>query len=116
MRQPFITPAGKVVLAKLWQPYLIGGQSIWLADVEYAEPLRDLAPNHGGGYRFIGLTGPAIYDGKGKPLNLSGEVGAGSLVRVSGQSWRQSRRLVLTLKAVSIVELIETGNPFILTA
>ena len=115
MRTSFISPIGRVVVAKLAQPFYVDEWRIWFADVSFADgwewPAKGPEPNV---WRFVAVSSPIIYDAHGKRLGLLEEVGAGSSVRVAGYHYKDGARHVLTLRHVSIVKFIEAHNPFMM--
>lgn len=114
MFPPFVTPPGTVLLAKLWQPFAVGRDRIWLADLTFPNGWP-VWPQNGGErdiWRFVSTTPPPIYDAKGKFFDICGEIGLGSVIKISGKSLKENGRTVLTIKAISVIEYLEPENIF----
>jgi hypothetical protein len=112
--QTFVTPPGVVRAVHIFRPLVTPVGSIWYCDISFSGGWDDIACNGplAGMYRFVAVSAPTIYDGKGKAKALAGEIGGGSIIRVAGNHLTRYRRNVLTMQAVSIVDLVEPENVF----
>jgi hypothetical protein len=110
----FVTPRGVIRTAHIFRPFATPVGSIWYADIAFPDGWADIVSNGplNGLYRFVAVAPPSIYDAKGRALTLAGELGKGSLVRIAGNRLEAGGRTVLTMKAVSVVEMVEPENPF----
>jgi hypothetical protein len=98
-------------VSRLFDPFVVYTDRIWFAELAVTDGWHHTALREGV-WRFVSVTAPLIYDAAGKVLHLAGEIGTGSLIRIAGKAFMDGRRSVLTCKAISVIELIEPGNPF----
>jgi hypothetical protein len=112
--QAFVTPLGTVRAAHVVRPLITPLGSIWYVDLIF-DPLWSAHPANGalaGLYRFVAVAPPSIHDAKGRAQTLAGEVGRGSVVRIAGNHLTRYSRTVMTMKAVSVIKMIEPDNVF----
>jgi hypothetical protein len=84
----FVTPPATVLIAFLWQPMRFpGGQEVYMAEVSLPDPLDSVPPtfleNGQSVYRVVARRQPVLMDGQRKAAALAGEIGPGSVVRLS---------------------------------
>jgi len=110
----FVSPTGTVILSKIWRPYNLGNQPVWFVDVSFSGGWKAWPENisEAGLWRFVSVMAPTIHDSAGKALALSAEPGAGSIIKIAGNGAYKNGRSVLTVRAISVVELIEEPNLF----
>jgi hypothetical protein len=110
----FISPTGTVILSKIWRPYNLDNEPVWFVDVSFSSGWKAWPENisQAGLWRFVSVMAPTIHDSAGKALALSAEPGAGSIIKIAGTGAYKDGRTVLTVRAISIVELVEEPNLF----
>src|ERR1019366_3897071 len=84
----FVTPPATVLIAFLWQPMRFpDGQEVYTAEITLPDPLNSVPPtfleNGQSIYRVMARRQPILMDGQRTPVALTGEMGPGSVVRLS---------------------------------
>lgn len=109
----FVTPVGTVAAARLFNPFTTPVGSVWFTDLTFPNGWLEHSGNLDDGlWRFVSAVAPTIHDSTGKALSLPCEIGAGSSIRIAGTAIKDGRRSVLTVKMVSVIELVEPDNVF----
>ena len=109
----FVTPSGTIVASSLIRPVRFSSSTFWFVILSFDPAPDDLPANDVmGGWTFVAMDQPKLWDMSGRALTMADEPLAGSIVRVAGEASKAGKRRVYTMAHIAVVEAIAVRNPF----